>query len=302
MRNNCGITAFDKLVGRLNGKTSRISMDTLAKMAQDNGFLLYPMKIPVPALKEIAFPYIINMNSHFEAWETYNLLEDDAFPNDTVYVLSAEFIPQFIISEDEAKTVKGSKKTPSVAVPSQVTSLQNQLTTGYGTVTPEGATAAGTVEQQLNTPFGQLYPQGNANNYLHSTLTNMDTEYAKDLKNLNNYYANYGLTGSSEHEQALSDFQQQAATAKNSVVNQFNVCQQAQEISTRTSDIAAALGIDQATASQLAQLAGLYTDVSSTNAGLKSAKQTSEYGLAGSILGTGSKIASAYYTGGLAGG
>ena len=292
MRNNCGILAFDKAVGMLNGKTSRVSMDTLAKMAQDNGFLLYPMKVPVEAISRLAFPYIVGMNNHFEAWSSENVLEVGDFPEDSVYVLSAELFPEFVITEDEAKTVKGSKKTPSTAVPAQLTSLENQLNSG-GTVTPLGAQAAGTVSTQLNTPFGQLYPQGNANNYLHSTLSDMDTEYAEDLKNINNYYANYGLTGSAEHEQALSDFQQQAANSKNSVVNQFNMNQQQQEITTRNSDLAAAFGLDEATAAQLAQLAGVYTDISAQNAGAKAAKQASEASLAGSIVGAGGKIASA---------
>jgi hypothetical protein len=294
MRNNCGILAFDKAVGMLNGKTSRVSMDTLAKMAQDNGFLLYPMKIPVEAIPRLSFPYIVGMNNHFEAWSSENVLSMDDFPEDSVYVLSAELFPEFIITEDEAKLVKGSKKSPQMSVPSQVTSLQNQLNNG-GTTTPVGAEAASTIQTQLNTPFGQLYPQGNANNYLHSTLSDMDTEYAKDLKNINNYYANYGITGSAEHEQALSDFQQQAAAAKASTVNTFNMNQQQQEITTRNSDLSQALGLDEATTAQLAQLAGLDTDVAAQNLGAKEATRTADYGLVGSIVGAVGKLAGSAY-------
>ena len=42
MLRNCGVIAFDKMVGVLNGRTNNISLDTMTKMAQDNKFLLYP--------------------------------------------------------------------------------------------------------------------------------------------------------------------------------------------------------------------------------------------------------------------
>jgi hypothetical protein len=283
LRKNSGVISFDKTVGKLNGKTSRLSMDTIAKMAQDNGFLLYPMKIPREVLSTVEFPYIVHLNNHFETWEEETALDPDTLP-ETIYILSHQFYPEYVIDEEEAKNIKGGKKAKQISAPASVTGLQKQLNTG-GTVTPLGTMAAGQIQSGLAKPFGQLYPDVTADPYIHSTLQAMDENYSKDLKGLNDFYNQYGGIGSAEHEQALSDFHKKARSEKEQAVNQFNVQRQQNEISTRNNYLAQALGLDASTVAQLAQLAGLDTEIAATNLGAKVKKSSDVYGLIGSGIG-----------------
>ena len=104
MQNNCGILAYDQLVGQLNGRTNNISLDSLAKIAQDNGFILFPMRVPLERMKELRYPYIIHHNHHFETWESEVHADVVTEP---MYVLSAQCIPELVVTETEARGVKG---------------------------------------------------------------------------------------------------------------------------------------------------------------------------------------------------
>ena len=105
MRNNCGILAYDQLVGQLNGRTNNVSLDTLAKIAQDNGFILFPMRLTTERLKELRFPYIIHTNHHFETWESEEAINEKM--GEPFYVLSSQCIPELVVTEVEARGVKG---------------------------------------------------------------------------------------------------------------------------------------------------------------------------------------------------
>lgn len=106
MRNNCGIIAYDQLVGQLNGRTNNVSLDSLAKIAQDNGFILFPMRLTKDRLKELKFPYIIHHNHHFETWESEEGV-DTTHLGEPFYVLSTQCIPELVVTETEARGVKG---------------------------------------------------------------------------------------------------------------------------------------------------------------------------------------------------
>jgi hypothetical protein len=106
MKSNCGIIAYDGLVGKLNGRTNNISLDTLAKIAQDNGFILFPMRATKDDLDKLKFPFILHSGHHFELWEKK---EDVNLPSLTepFYVLSSQCVTDLVVSEEEAKGVKG---------------------------------------------------------------------------------------------------------------------------------------------------------------------------------------------------
>ena len=108
MQRNCGVLAYDKLVGELNGRSNIISMDTLAKLATDNGFLLYPTKVPVHALGDIPMPCIIYTNHHFTVLEDSVLVEPVCVERDYLYILTHELVnPEWIMTEAEAKEIRG---------------------------------------------------------------------------------------------------------------------------------------------------------------------------------------------------
>lgn len=109
MRNNCGIVAWDKLAGRLHGRTTRISLDTLAKLAQDNGFLLYPMRVPVSDLWKFGDNVLVHYDHHFETIKPTEM-EYVRDMNDYLYILSPyiEGNEEYVVDEEEAKKIRGS--------------------------------------------------------------------------------------------------------------------------------------------------------------------------------------------------
>jgi ABC-type bacteriocin/lantibiotic exporter with double-glycine peptidase domain len=109
MRNNCGILAYDELVGQLNGRTNNISLDTLAKIAQDNGFILFPMRVPIDRKKELKYPFILHNAHHFETLKREEGFDWNALP-DPFYVLSSQCIVDLVVTETEARGVKGGDK------------------------------------------------------------------------------------------------------------------------------------------------------------------------------------------------
>lgn len=110
MQTNCGILSFDRLVGNLNGRTNLVSLNTLAKMAQDNKFILYPMKVPSSEIAKLKYPFILHYGNHFETWLSPTDVNPDVPNQDRYYVLSHQLNPDWIISEEESKGVRGSKK------------------------------------------------------------------------------------------------------------------------------------------------------------------------------------------------
>lgn len=107
MQRNCGVLAYDKLVGELNGRANNISMNTLAKLAQDNEFILYPMKIPIDRLEDVSFPAIVYTERHFELWDKIQS-NPIVFSRDYAYVLGHVPIYELVMGEQEAKKIRGS--------------------------------------------------------------------------------------------------------------------------------------------------------------------------------------------------
>lgn len=108
MQTNCGILAFDKIAGVLNGRANVISLHTLTQMAQDNEFLLYPLRVNSQHLTQIETPFILHDDFHFETIRDHYELFGRDLPSE-VYVLSNSFDIGVIIEEEEAKGIRGSK-------------------------------------------------------------------------------------------------------------------------------------------------------------------------------------------------
>jgi hypothetical protein len=109
MQSNCGILAFDKITGMLNGRANVISLSTLARIAQDNEFLLFPMKVASEELSKLAYPFILNNDFHFETITNPFELGMFQLP-ESCYVLSQSDSIGELVDDEEAKTVRGSKK------------------------------------------------------------------------------------------------------------------------------------------------------------------------------------------------
>jgi hypothetical protein len=481
MKNNCGILAFDQLVGSLNGRTNKISLDTLCKIAQDNEFLLYPMRIPKTELNKLSFPYIINYNHHFEVWEDENGIDLSILP-DEVYVLSPTLIPEYVITDSEAKKVKGGKKfsdifrgggaggiggallgalgtafgLPTWLVPAgatlggavqggvesrspigaltgaltgygmglpvaaglgslggagatasgltgvksavgsylkPVTSLVGGTTggvtagakglagaSGFGTpvtfggtpytitggvggltatpavtglgamtagttaagagtgilsglkgalpglavsgmgallptpqfkmpeelsqtlqsvkqgyLTPVGETSQKELQRILTSPFGQVYPDVTSDPYIQSVLRQMDEAAEEGKKRITDYYTQFGSPYSSEHLQALRDWEEQIQKDKGDFLAQFGVQRRTEEINTRLMALQQSTGIDQAVLQELVGLTGLSVEQAAMKYGVDVANVQSLRQLFGTI-GTGLMLAG---TGGL---
>jgi hypothetical protein len=109
MQRNCGVLAYDKLVGELNGRANEISMNTLAKLSQDNGFILYPLKVPVEHMTEVPLPCIVYTQHHFQFMEDLADLAPVCMSRKFVYILSHELVsPDWVMDEKAARNVKGS--------------------------------------------------------------------------------------------------------------------------------------------------------------------------------------------------
>lgn len=111
MQTNCGVLAFDKVTGALNGRTNVISLSTLSRMAQDNGFLLFPMKIKTEDLYQLPRPFIVHFDFHFEAVKEHqDILPLPVWGKDELYVLAQTDEFGEIVDDDEARTIRGAKK------------------------------------------------------------------------------------------------------------------------------------------------------------------------------------------------
>lgn len=106
MRDNCGIAALDGLVSGMNKRANTISMDSMSRIARDNGMLLFPMKVPKAQLEKVNFPFILQLNNHYELIEEKLHLEG-ATLGDDVYVLAPNVVHDFLLDSDEAKEIKG---------------------------------------------------------------------------------------------------------------------------------------------------------------------------------------------------
>ena len=149
MRNNCGVIAFDKLVGRLHGRTGKISLSTMAKMAQDNDFLLYPMRVPVSDLWKFGSEVILHDDGHFETVETDNVFSLNSNEDSEVYILTPELDgnEEYVIEDDEAKTVKGSGFFDKV---------KKELSRAESKVRKEAGRAESSVRGELSRSEGKL--------------------------------------------------------------------------------------------------------------------------------------------------
>ena len=107
MQRNCGVIAYDKLVGELNGRSNTISLDTLAKLAQDNDFILYPMEVPMDDIEKLTFPIIVYTEHHFEKWDTMKA-DPVVLSRDAVYCLGHVPIAKYVMDADDARKIKGS--------------------------------------------------------------------------------------------------------------------------------------------------------------------------------------------------
>lgn len=109
MKSNCGIVAFDQIAGQLSGRSNVISLSTLARIAQDNEFLLYPLKVKRADLLDVPKPYILHNDFHFQTIKSDNDLIAFNLPEE-VYVLSSSMLGGTVVDDDEARKVRGSKK------------------------------------------------------------------------------------------------------------------------------------------------------------------------------------------------
>lgn len=108
MQRNCGVLAYDKLVGELNGRANEISMDTLAKLAQDNGFILYPLRVPVESMVDIPLPCVVYTQHHFQFMEDLAELPPVCMSRKFAYILSHELVnPDWVLDARSAKGIKG---------------------------------------------------------------------------------------------------------------------------------------------------------------------------------------------------
>ena len=106
MQRNCGILAYDKLVGELNGRANTISMNTLKELALDNGFLLFPMKVPLSDVDKIVFPCIVYTKHHFEMWNEFKP-HPYVLERGFIYVLSHEPVTDCVMTVEEARDIRG---------------------------------------------------------------------------------------------------------------------------------------------------------------------------------------------------
>lgn len=110
MQTNCGVLAFDKVTGALNGRANVISLSTLAKMAQDNEFLMFPMLVGIEDLYRLPLPFIVHSDFHFEAIRGHqDVLPLAILGQEKVYVLSQTDEIGELVDDDIARTIKGSK-------------------------------------------------------------------------------------------------------------------------------------------------------------------------------------------------
>ena len=109
MKSNCGIVAFDQIAGHLTGRSNVISLSTLSRIAQDNEFLLYPLKVKRADLLDIPKPYILHNDFHFQTIKSDEDLIAFNLPEE-VYVLSSSPIGGEVVDDDEARKVRGAKK------------------------------------------------------------------------------------------------------------------------------------------------------------------------------------------------
>ena len=108
MQRNCGVLAYDKLVGELNGRSNVISMDTLAKLATDNGFLLYPTKVPLERMTDVPLPCVVYTNHHFVFIEDLAKLDPVCMSREFIYLLTHELVnPDWVMTTSEAKQIRG---------------------------------------------------------------------------------------------------------------------------------------------------------------------------------------------------
>jgi hypothetical protein len=177
MQRNCGVLAYDKLVGELNGRANEISMNTLAKLAQDNGFILYPLRVPIESMTDVPLPCVVYTQHHFEFMSDLAELAPVCMSRKFIYILSHELVnPDWVLDEHTAKTIKGADigqmltppkgKSPWEAMtsgstggwagfagPSTPTNPQDPK--GWGWVGPALTTAAGAIPG-----FGPLISAG----------------------------------------------------------------------------------------------------------------------------------------------
>lgn len=116
LRKSCGVRSYDIMAGQLNGRTNDLSMATLVRMAEDNGFALFPMLVPTVLLSEIPQPYILHRNHHFRAIINDDTVNLEEIEEDAVYVLAPVAEIAFLIDEKEARGVKGAGFSLSGAV------------------------------------------------------------------------------------------------------------------------------------------------------------------------------------------
>jgi hypothetical protein len=117
----------------LNGRSNVISLATLAQIAQDNEFLLYPMKVKAGQLQELATPYILHSDFHFETiTDPMDLLGVPL--EDEVYVLTMTPDIGEIVEPEEGRKVRGSKKVMRWILPAVGAIAGSFLLPGLGTV------------------------------------------------------------------------------------------------------------------------------------------------------------------------
>ena len=111
MQNNCGIVAFDKIAGMLHGRANVISLASLARIAQDNDFLLYPLEVKRSDILDLTYPYVLHLDAdfHFETIRTPQDLAAFIIP-EKVYVLASDVNVGEVLDEDVARKVRGSGK------------------------------------------------------------------------------------------------------------------------------------------------------------------------------------------------
>ena len=110
MQTNCGVIAFDKIAGELNGRANVISLSTLTRMALDNEFLMFPMRVKTEDLYRLPIPFVLHNDFHFEAVRSHeSILPLAVWNKEYSYVLSQTDEVGELLDDDEAKLIKGSK-------------------------------------------------------------------------------------------------------------------------------------------------------------------------------------------------
>ena len=150
---------------------------------------------------------------------------------------------------------------PQFTMPSQFTELQNKLMAGQA-LSPLGQQAQMELGNILKSTPTELYPTANTEFY-NAALRRTRESYAEAAKQLTAQYNLYGVAGSGEHLQALSDLQEELARTESALYAETEQRNYELGMSQKYSAIQQALGVEQNVLNDLLGLTGLSVQVAS---------------------------------------